>query len=425
MTKAESRRSSREQVRRSLSHKQPDRVVVDFGSTTSSGISAIAYNRLKHYLGIAAGPARVYDVIQQLAIVEEPLLDRFGADFVSLDLLYDTRPEDWYSVTLADGSTGYWMGYFRPRHNPDGSYELIDADGRVLRKMPAGSPFFSQMVWPWADGWPNSLKDLPQQIAEDRWGVCPRVPFCFSGQPDFWEKLRKKGQQLRQTSDRAIVFNAECNLLEWGVFLRRMDNFLMDLYTEPQKVEELADVLLEQQLERLGKIVEAVGDVVDVFRFADDLGMDQGPYMPASIYQRLFKPRHKALCDTVKKHTKAFTCLHSCGSIYELIPDLIEAGFDCLNPVQTNCVNMEPERLKREFGSEMVFWGGGCNSRSTLNFGNPEEVRRDVLERLKIFSPGGGYVFCPIHNILPDVPPENIEAMFAAVSEFNQSCGRS
>jgi uroporphyrinogen decarboxylase len=419
MAKSGSGMNRREQVLRSLRHQEPEKVIVDFGSTTSSGISAIAYNRLKKHVGIEAGPARVYDVIQQLAIVEEPLLDLFGADLVSVDLEYPTGPEDWYPVTLADGSTGYWMDYFRPTRAADGSYELRDRDGRLLRKMPAGTPFFSQMYWPWADGWPEDLFQLPRMIAEDRWGVCPRVPFCFGRRPDFWQTLRKRGLELRERSDRAIVFNVECNLLEWGVFLRRMDNYLMDLYADPGRVEELTDVLLGWRMEALEKIVEAVGDIVDVYRFADDLGMDQGPYMPAAVYRKIFKPRHKHLCDYVKKHTRGFTCLHSCGSIYELIPDLIEAGFDCLNPVQTNCVNMEPRRLKQEFGSEVVFWGGGCDSRSTLNFGTPEEVRRDVRERLEIFAKGGGFVFCPIHNILPDVPPENIEAMFETVKAFN------
>ena len=129
--KAEFRGTSRERVYKSLGHQQPDRVVVDFGSTTSSGITAIAYNRLKKYLGIPAGPTRVYDVIQQLAVVEEPFLDRFGADLIALDLSYETRDEDWYPVTLADGSTGYWLEPFQPRRNPDGSYELTDAEGRV------------------------------------------------------------------------------------------------------------------------------------------------------------------------------------------------------------------------------------------------------------------------------------------------------
>jgi len=417
--KLKSDMTSRERVRKSLSHRQPDKIIIDFGSTTSSGITAIAYNQLKKFLGIGTDVTRIYDVVQQLAIVEEPFLDFFGADLISLDIEYETGPQDWYPVTLCDGSIGYWMDYFRPRHNPDGSHELVDEKGRVLRRMPAGTPFFDQVYFPFADGYPDNLKNLHKAIPKDLWGSCPRIPYCYENEPDFWTKLRRKGDWLKENSDRAIVFNAECNLIEWGMYLRRMDNFLVDLYTEPEKVECFADAFLQWRMESLVKIVEAVGDVVDVFRFADDLGMDQGPFMSAAVYRRLFKPRHKALCDYVKKHTNAFTCLHSCGSIYKLIPDLIEAGFDCLNPVQTDCMNMEPERLKREFGSEIVFWGGGCDSRKILNFGTVEDVRQDVRRRIEIFSPGGAFVFCPIHNILPDVPPQNIVAMYEAARELN------
>jgi len=419
MDKTESCPTSRQRVRDSLSHKQPDKVVVDFGSTTSSGITAVAYNQLKEFMGLEAGPTRIYDAIQQLAIVEGPFLDLFGADLIGLDIEYETSPQDWYPVTLCDGSAGYWMNSFRPRHNPDGSYELVDEKGRVTRRMPAGTPFFDQMYSPFVDGYPDNLRNLHKAIPKNLWGAVPRVPYCFANQPDFWGKLRRKAESLKNTSDRAIVFNAECNLFEWGAYLRRMDNFLMDLYIEPKKVEDLMDSLLDWRMESLQKIVETVGDFVDVFRFADDLGMDTGPFMSPDVYRRLFKPRHKILCDYVKKHTNAFTCLHSCGSIYELIPDLIDAGFDCLNPVQTNCLNMEPAHLKREFGSEVVFWGGGCDTLNILNLGTPEEVRQDVLERIDVFSPAGGFVFCPIHNILPDVPPQNIVAMFKAVAEFN------
>jgi uroporphyrinogen decarboxylase len=419
MDKTQSGPTSRQRVRDSLSHKQPDRVVIDFGSTTSSGITAVAYNQLKKFLGIKAGPTLVYDAMQQLAIVEGQFLDLFGADLVGLDIEYDTNPQDWYPVTLCDGSDAYWMDSFRPRHNPDGSYELVDEQGRVTRRMPAGTPFFDQLYTPFADGYPENLRNLHKAIPKDMWGSVPRVPYCFASRPDFRDKLRRKGEQLKENCGRAIVFNAECNLFEWGAYLRRMDNFLMDLYLEPNRAEELMDSLLDWRMESLRKIIETVGEFVDVFRFADDLGMDNGPFMSPDIYRRFFKPRHKKLCDYVKKHTNAFTCLHSCGSIYELIPDLVDAGFDCLNPVQTSSANMEPKRLKREFGSEVVFWGGGCDTRNVLNTGSPEDVRRDVIERLEIFSPGGGFVFCPIHNILPDVPPQNITAMFKAVGEFN------
>jgi uroporphyrinogen decarboxylase len=115
------------------------------------------------------------------------------------------------------------------------------------------------------------------------------------------------------------------------------------------------------------------------------------------------------------------TFLHSCGSIHALLPDLIEAGFDVINPVQTNCLNMEPERLKKDFGRDITFWGGGVDTRQVLNHGTPAQVREDVLRRLEIFAPGGGFVFNTVHNILPDVPPENIVAMVDAVEEFNRA----
>jgi uroporphyrinogen decarboxylase len=197
-----------------------------------------------------------------------------------------------------------------------------------------------------------------------------------------------------------------------------MDNFLMDLYTAPAEVERLLDALMDQHLAALEKICRSVGDIVDIIRFGDDLGMDSGPFIGPEVYRRLFKPRHKQLCGYVKRHSRMHTFLHSCGSIYKLMPDLIEAGYDIINPVQTNCADMEPERLKCEFGRDITFWGGGCDTRKVINLGTPAEVRAHVLERLDIFAPGGGFVFSTVHNILPEVPPENIVAVFDAIKEF-------
>ena len=209
-----------------------------------------------------------------------------------------------------------------------------------------------------------------------------------------------------------------CNLFEWGTFLRRIDNFLMDLLAEPEHVEGLLDALMEVHLATLEKVCRAVGDVADICRFGDDLGTDTGPFMSPATYRQFFKPRHTALCDYVHRHSGMKTFLHSCGSIHSLLPDLIAAGFEVINPVQTSCRDMEPARLKREFGRDITFWGGGADTRALLNHGTPAAVRRDVLDRLAIFAPGGGFVFNTIHNILPDVPPQNIVAMFDAIDEF-------
>ena len=209
-----------------------------------------------------------------------------------------------------------------------------------------------------------------------------------------------------------------CNLFEWGTFLRRMDNFLMDLVAEQAKVEALLDALMERHLAGLEKVCQAVGDVVDIIRFGDDLGGMTGPFMSPRTYRQLFKPRHRILCDYVHGHTGMKTFLHSCGSIRALLPDLIDAGFDIINPVQTTCQGMEPERLKRDFGNAICFWGGGCDTKTVLPQASPQEVKEHVRRRLDVLMPGGGFVFNTIHNILPEVPPQNIVAMFEAVAEF-------
>jgi uroporphyrinogen decarboxylase len=176
---------------------------------------------------------------------------------------------------------------------------------------------------------------------------------------------------------------------------------------------------MEVHLQTLENICKAVGDVADIIRLGDDLGTDTGPFMAPKTYRKLFKPRHTILCDYVKKHSQMHTFLHSCGSIYKLLPDLIEAGFEIFNPVQTNVRDMEPARLKKEFGRDVTFWGGGADTRHILNRGTPDDVRSNVRQSLAIFAPGGGYVFNTIHNIMPDVPPENILAMYEAIEEFN------
>jgi uroporphyrinogen decarboxylase len=210
-----------------------------------------------------------------------------------------------------------------------------------------------------------------------------------------------------------------CNLFEWGTFLRRIDNFLTDLITDPYNVEKLLDQLMIRHLSTLEKVCKYVGDIVDVIRFGDDLGMNTGPFMDPETYRKLFKPRHKILCDYVKGHSKMHTFIHSCGSISLLMPDMIEAGIEIFNPVQTRTYNMAPEFLKKEFGNDCTFWGGGIETVGILNNGTFRQIHDQVIERLEIFSQGGGYVFNTVHNILPDVPPQNIITMFDAVNEFN------
>ncbi len=415
--------TSRERVLASLDHKQPDKVPVDLGATPSSGISVIAYNRLKSHFGIADGHARIYDVVQQLAQPEDSLIERLGVDALDIGRAFNTADADWHPVTLSDGSAAEYPSWFSPTREPDGSWTAFDAEGTRIASMPAGATFFDQTCFPYVDGYPADYRGLPAAMGKVLWSALVHSPWDHAAEPGFWTRLRENARALRATTDKALMIVCGCNLFEWGTFLRRLDNFLMDLYTEPAAVERLLDALMEVHIATLEKVCAAVGDVVDVLRFGDDLGYDAGPFMAPDVYRKLFKPRHAALCAYVKKHSGMRTFLHSCGGIAPLIPDLIDAGFEALNPVQTSARGMEPEVLKREFGKDVTFWGGGADTRRVLNYATPQEVRRHVTERLSILSPGGGFVFAAVHNIMPDVPPENAAAMFAAVADFNGGSG--
>jgi uroporphyrinogen decarboxylase len=414
----------RQRVLAAIAHREPDHVPVDLGATPSSGISAIAYNRLKRHLGITTGHTRVYDVVQQLAQPEDFILDRFGIDVIDIGRAFNTRDADWYDVTLFDGSTAQYPVWFRPKLMPGGGWSAVAPDGTEIATQLKDMNFFDQTCFPWLDGYPDDIrKHLPAAMKLVHWAALAHSPWDNAGQPDFWQQLRTRALELRTTTDRALMIVCGCNLFEWGTFLRRMDNFLMDLVAEPESVERLLDALMEVHLATLEKVCAAVGDVVDIIRFGDDLGMDTGPFMSGDIYRELFKPRHAQLYDYVHKHSSMHTFLHSCGSIHEFLPDMIDAGLEIINPVQTTCYRMEPDALKKEFGRDITFWGGGCDTRSVLNRSTPQEVRDHVKRRLEIFAPGGGFVFNTVHNILPDVPSANIVAMYEAISEFNGSGG--
>jgi len=413
--------TSRERILAAINHQQPDKVPVDMSATPSSGISAIAYSNLVRYIGKAELPVHIYDVVQQLAQPDMKILDQFGVDVLDIGRTFNDQPSEWNPVTMANGAKAFYPKWFRPTLMTDGSYLTYDNDGkRMLSRMPIGATFFDQTYFPYADGFPDTYENLDAEMGRIMWARDVHSPWDHAGEPDFWQNLREKTLKLRQSTDKALLVVCGCNLFEWGTFLRRLDNFLMDLMCDPYNVEKLLDELMIRHLATLEKVCAAVGDIVDIIRFGDDLGMSTGPFMDAETYRTLFKPRHKILCDYVKSHSKMHTYIHSCGSISLLMPHMIDAGIEIFNPVQTNSFNMAPDFLKKEFGSECTFWGGGIETVGTLNNGTPEQVREQVLERLGIFSKGGGYVFNTVHNMLPDVPPQNIIAMFDAVKEFNR-----
>jgi uroporphyrinogen decarboxylase len=412
--------TSRERVLAAIAHKEPDRTPIDLGATPSSGISAIAYSRLAAHLGVPDSQVRVYDVVQELAQPEDWALDRFGVDVLDIGRTFNTEATDWNPITLrasaTEGYPAHYPAWFHPSVEKNGTMVYTVADGTPIAAKPVGATFFDQTHFPFLDDYPADIPAaLPDAMGKVLWAAMVHSPWDHAGDQGFWETLRTRTLKLRETTDKALMVVVGCNLFEWGTFLRRMDNFLMDVYADQDNVERLLDGLMAVHLANLEKVCEAVGDIVDLVRFGDDLGIDSGPFMAPDIYRKLFKPRHRQLCDYVKSHSSMHTFLHSCGSIYQLIPDLVDAGFEVLNPVQTNTKDMEPERLKAEFGDDVTFWGGGADTRHVLNSASPEQVREHVAERLRVFGAGGGFVFNTVHNIMPDVPPENIVAMFDTV----------
>ncbi len=411
--------NSRERVLAAVAHKEPDKVPVDLGATPSSGISAIAYSNLLKYLKMEHLPVQIYDVVQQLAQPHDEILELFGIDAIDIGRAFNKKPENWQPTILANGDKAFYPAWFNPEKQENGDWIASKIPGQPIARMPAGATFFDQITFPWTDGYPENMDGLDNAMDKVMWAAFALSPWDNSTEPDFWEQLRKKAIKLKEDSDKALIIGVGCNLFEWGTFIRRMDNFLMDPYLDPANTEKLLDALMERHISTLAKVCDAVGDIADFVKFGDDLGAMNGPFMDPDTYRQFYKPRHKQLCDFAKQNSKMHTYLHSCGSIYKLIPDLIEAGFEVLNPVQTQCADMEPEKLKNEFGKEVTFWGGGIETVGTLNTGTIEQVRAEVLNRLEILSKGGGYIFNTVHNILPDVPPQNIVAMFNAVKEFN------
>jgi len=410
--------NSRERVLAAIDHKEPDRVPIDQGSNRSSGIMAIAYNRLKAFLGVAGGGTFVYDMVQQLAEPEPWYLDRFHVDAVDLGRAF-TSPARLQPWVLPDGSPALAPHWFQAERQPDGGLLYRSPAGRVIARMPQGSLYLDQAYWPLLgpDGL-ESTEPLAEAMAQVMWGAVGAAPFDEPLTDARLDEIAAAAKRLYETTDYCLTLPVGCNLFEWCQWLFGMENLYVYLATEKQKLARFLDRLTELHLETLQRLLPRVRGYVQVLVVGDDLGMQMGPKISPAMYRELFLPRHQRIYRFAREASGAHILLHSCGAIYELIPSLIEAGVEILNPVQTSTRHMEPERLKREFGRDITFWGGGCDTQQVLAYGTPAQVRDDVRRRLDIFMPGGGFIWNQIHNIMANVPPENIVAMLDAAYEF-------
>ena len=411
---------SRERVKMSINHKQVDRVPIDLGSMRSTGIATIAYNNLRKKLGITKGLAKMYDFIQQLAYPEKEIRDLFHVDVIDAGQAFLNNDSEWRKWTLNDGSKCLIPKYLNVEIDKEGTVLLKNNDNFILGKKPKSSLYVDQSYWVYKDlpKIPNTFND--KDLVKQLWAI-PSPPWYLNIFNDNDYKLFINNiKKLHDETDYAIMLSVGCNLFETSNFLRGMENFLIDIYLDKNGTKRLIDKLVEGNMIFLDRVLKGVGEYVDLLQFGDDLGLQNGPFMSPDVFKEIFKPRYKKMWDFVHNNSNCKVFLHSCGSVYELLPHLIDAGVDVLNPVQTTTVNMEPERLKKEFGKYITFWGGGCNTQDVLPNKTPTEVKEDVKRRIEIFSKGGGFVFNQIHNILADVKPENVIAMLEAAYEYGK-----
>ncbi|MFO7976266.1 MAG: uroporphyrinogen decarboxylase family protein [Candidatus Hydrogenedentota bacterium] len=405
--------TSRERVQTALNHVEPDRVPIDLSGHRSSGISAVLYPKLRAFLGLPERPVRVYDPVQQLAIVHSDVLDRFGVDTIELGRGFALEDKDWADWTLPDGTPCQMPAWTRPERE-EGRWVIRSQSGRVIAQMPDGALYFESTYYPFYEK--EDLDAIPDMMNENMWCAVASPPGPLVSGPDGAQKFAEGARKLRESTDRAIIGLFGGNLNEMGQFFYRNDKFLMMLAAEPEHVHAFLDRIVEIHLANLEAFLETVGDYIDIILFGDDLGMQSGPQMSPAMYREYFKPRHKTMWTRAKELADVKVMLHCCGGVRELMPDLIEAGLDAINPVQVSCRGMDAAGLKRDFGRDIVFWGGGCDTQHVLPNASPEDVARHVREQVAVLKPGGGFVFQQVHNILANVPPENIVAMYDAVN---------
>ncbi len=411
--------NSRERVRLAINHKEADRVPIDLGGMRSTGISTIAYNRLRKKLSINKGIAKMYDFIQQLAFPEKEIRDMFHIDTIDAAQAFLKNDDDWKQWTLNNGTKCLIPKYLDIEIGEDLTVYLKDKNGFILGKKPKTSLYVDQVYWVYKNlpKIPETIKD--EDLNKEMWSIPDPEWSLNIFNDEQYEIFIRNIKELYENTDYAILLMVGCNLFEKGTFLRGFENFLCDIYADKKGVEILHAKLLEKYLILLDRVIKGVGEYVDILVFGgDDLGSSQAGWMSPDVFEDLFKSKYKKMWDFVHDNSDCKVFLHSCGSIYEYIPHLIDAGVDILNPVQTTAANMEPEKLKKEFGKYVTFWGGGCNTRDVLPSKSPKEVKEDVKRRIDIFGNGGGFVFNQIHNVLADVPPENVIAMLEAAYEF-------
>jgi len=413
--------TSRERVLTALNFKSSDKLPLDFGGHRSSGISAIAYAKLKKALGIYTGEIYVYDMVQQLSIIESQVLDKLGVDVVEMGRGFCTDAKDWKPWELPDGTPCKIPTYVNIEKKQD-SWILYSDSGRELGIQKKGCLYFEQTYFPMdhVDYATDDFSNLKDYFSESMWTAVGHPASELKLEGDDLKKLSEGARKLRSLTDRAIIGLFGGNLFEIPQYFLRADHYMLYMAMYPEATHRFTEKLFEIHADNLQKWLGAVGNYIDIIMFGDDLGSNNGPLIDPAMYKEYFKPYHTKLWKLVKKlapHLKIQ--LHCCGGIEPFLNDLIEAGLDAVNPVQISCKGMEIGELKKKYQGKLTFWGGGCDTQHILPEAKPEEIRRHVKAQIDIMkSSNGGFVFQQVHNVMANVPTKNLLAMFEAVDMY-------
>ena len=377
----------RERVVAALSHREPDRVPIDLGGSSTSSIAASTYVRLRDHLGLAAEEIVMIDHMQQLAFPADDLLERLSVD---------TRV-----VHLARGSI------LPPDIFDDGEFDAyFDRWGIKLRMPKETGYYFDRVAFPITDA---SIAGL------DAYAWPPRI----QAPPE----LRTRARYLYENTDLALIggsFMGIAGIFEQAWKLVGFEDALMAMLTDRAFAERLLDAVTDAYIEAAMGYLDQVGEYLQVFTFADDICSQDSWIVSPKFYAALVKPRQRRLLDAVKRKTNAKIFYHGCGAVFDLIPHLIDIGVDIINPVQVSAAGMDTQRLKAAYGRDIVFWGGGVDTQHVLPFGTPQQVADEVKRRIDDLAPGGGFVFAAVHNIQALVPPENVVAAFDTAAEYGR-----
>ncbi len=378
--------TSRERLVKAINHQVPDRVPIDLGGF-QTGIHKLAYQELIHYLGLKE-EIQILDPVQQLAKPSETVLQRFHVD---------TR------YLCAKAPDSFKGGIVKQRRNGRGWHDLKDEFG-VVWSMPDDQQLYMDISHhPLAEA---TIKDIAN------------YPFPLGSDMSRFTEVRQKAQQMRKETPYAICTGIGGVVYEYCWYMRGLERWFMDMLDNPAFCEALLEQTLKFWLDYYTGFMKEVGDLVDVIMIGDDLAGQHGPLFSPDFYRTVVKPRQKKLAQHIRSLTRAKIWYHTCGGCTIYIPELIDNGVDILNPIQIGAEGMEPLELKRQFGSQVVFWGGGIDAQHILPFADVDTVRQEVKKNLQAFMPGGGYVFNNVHNIQAQVPPENIVALFDAAYEY-------